>query len=248
MDESALRSALEPLIGGELARDMVRNFLSMRRDLATKTLERSSPGKFVETFVQVLQYMATGAYDQKPAVDDYLASRAESAAAVPDGLRICGARIARSIYTLRNKRSIAHKNEVDPNTFDLKFVHEGAAWIMAELIRTMTGLTMQQAGALIDLVQTPVDFLVEEIDGTRLVHANLPIHGEILVLLHSQHPKSVPVKDILDSLRARSSGSVRNKLSEMRYGKLINGDLKSGYRLTISGHAAAVAEIRTLAA
>ena len=52
---------------------------------------------------------------------------------------------------------------------------------------------MQQAGELIDLVQAPVGTLVEEIDGTRIVHADLPIEGEILVLLHSQHPKPVPV-------------------------------------------------------
>jgi hypothetical protein len=246
MDEARLNRALEPLVGSDLAQPLAVNFVNIRRDLATRTLERSSPGKFVETFVQSLQYIATGKYDVKPDVDVYLSQKVENATQLPEGLRICGARIARAMYSLRNKRSIAHKNEIDPNTFDLAFVHEGAAWIMAELFRIASGLTMQQAGELVDLVQAPVGTLVEEIDGIRLVHADLTIEGEILVLLHSQYPQPVPVKAIEDSLKARSVKSVRNRLGEMKLNKLIHGDITKGYRLTHAGHAGAVAEIKAL--
>jgi hypothetical protein len=248
MDKARLFHALQPLVGSDLARDLALNFVNIRSDLATKTLERSSPGKFVETFVQRLQYIATGRYDVKAEVDDYLSKQAENAASLPEGLRICAARVARSIYTLRNKRSIAHKNEVDPNTFDLAFVYQGAAWIVAELIRTASGLTMQQAGELIDLVQAPVGSLVEEIDGIRLVHAALSVRGEILVLLHSQYPQVMPLTSVLISMKARSAGSVKNRLGKMRTEKLVHGDAKSGYRLTQAGHAAAVAEVESLVA
>ena len=100
--------------------------------LLNKALERASPGKFVETFVQCLQHMATGTYEPKPDVEDYLLKRVENVSALPEGLRICAARIARSVYTLRNKRNIAHKNEVDPNTVDLAFAHQATAWILAD--------------------------------------------------------------------------------------------------------------------
>jgi hypothetical protein len=246
MDKARLAHALQPLVGGDLAQHLAEHFVNIRRDLATRTLERSSPGKFVETFVQCLQHIATGKYDGKPDVDGYLSQKVENATQLPEGLRICGARIARAMYALRNKRSIAHKNEIDPNTFDLAFVHEGAAWIMAELFRMASGLTMQEAGELIDLVQAPVGTLVEEIDGTRLVHADLTIEGEILVLLHSQHPQPVPVKNIEESLKARSTKSVRNRLGEMKLNKLIHGDAAKGFRLTNAGHAGAVAEIKAL--
>jgi len=248
MDEVRLTTALTPLLGADLAHHLTSNFVNIRRDLATRTLERSSPGKFVETFVQCLQHIATGKHDIKPDVDVYLFQKVENVTQLPEGLRICGARIARSVYALRNKRSIAHKNEIDPNTIDLAFVNQGAAWIMAELFRMASALTMQQAGELIDLVQSPVGTLVEEIDGTHLVHADLSIEGEILVLLHSQYPQHVPVKNIETSLKARSPKSVRNRLGEMKFHKLIHGDAASGYRLTTAGHAGAVAEIKTLTA
>jgi hypothetical protein len=197
----------------------------------------------VETFVQCLQWIATGTYEVKADVDAYL-KKVENEMPLPEGLRLCAPRIARSIYTLRNKRNIAHKNEIDPNTADLAYIHQGAAWIMAELIRSASGVTMEEAGALIELVQMPVGALVEEIDGTRLVHADLSIPGEILILLHSHYPARVPVADILSSMSARSTGGVRNQLGRLRTEKLLHGDAKIGYRLTQQGHTAAVREIK----
>jgi hypothetical protein len=246
MDEARLAHALVGMLGERLARELACDFVKIRRDYATKTLERASPGKFVETFVQCLQQISTGKYDPKPSVDSYLNTKVENAPALPDGLRFCGGRIARSIYTLRNKRNIAHKGEVDPNTSDLAFVHQAAAWIMAEMIRCASGITMTEAGALIELVQAPVGTLVEEIDGVRLVHADASVRTEILILLHSHYPDRVAVTDILKTMSGRSAGSVKNRLGELRADKQIFGDAKTGYRLTSPGYTTVVAEIQRL--
>jgi hypothetical protein len=244
VDERRLSEALADYLGNTLSADLVGDFVKLRHDCSTGTLERASPGKFVETFVQCLQQLATGTHDAKPDVDAYLSKKVENETQLPEGLRICSARLARSIYTFRNKRNIAHKNPVDPNRFDLALAHHGAAWIMAELLRNATAITMHEAGALIELVQAPVGTLVEEIDGVRLVHANTSVRGEILILLHSHFPERVPVSSILATMSARSAGSVQNRLGELRTAKLLHGDGKAGYRLTQAGHQAAVAEIR----
>jgi hypothetical protein len=246
MNEDRLVDALTGLVGAKLASEITTDFLKIRSDYSTKTLERSSSGKFVETFAQCLQQLANGTYATKPDVDAYLNNKVEHESTLPEGLRICAARIARSIYTMRNKRNIAHKNEVDPNTFDLAYIHQAAAWIMAELVRCASSLTMEKAGTLIDMVQAPVGTLVEEIEGTRLVHAKVPVKTEILILLHSHFPERVDVDNILKSMSARSELSVRNRLGEMRTQKLLYGDSGNGYRLTQAGHAAAVEEINRL--
>lgn len=246
MDDARLSRALDGLLGPSLAGTLIADFIKIRQDLATTILERASCGKFVETFVQCLQHIATGAHESKPDVDAYLNKRVENETALPDDLRICAARIARSIYTLRNKRNIAHKNAVDPNSYDLSFVHEGAAWVMAELLRNASGITMQEAGAMIELVQAPVGTLVEEIDGIRLVHADVSVRGEVLILLHSHYPERIAAKTILESIARRSAESVRNRLGELRAAKLVHGDGKIGYRLTQAGYAAAVEKIQRL--
>ncbi|GHD49879.1 hypothetical protein GCM10017083_22760 [Thalassobaculum fulvum] len=243
MNETRLANALASLLGTTLAADLSASLVKIRHDCATQNLERATAGKFVETFVQCLQYIDSGKYDAKPTVDEYLSRKVEGTA-LSEGLRICAARVARAIYTFRNKKNIAHKNDVDTNTHDLVFTHEAAAWITAELLRHATGVSMQEAGALIKLVQAPVGTLVEEIDGTRIVHADVPVRVELLILLHSHYPDVVPVGDVIKSLSRRSSSSVRNRLRDLHAEKLTHGDVKSGYRLTQAGHAAAIKEIK----
>ena len=125
-------------------------------------------------------------------------------------------------------------------------MHQGAAWIIAELIRCASGITMEEAGALIELVQAPVGTLVEEIDGTRLVHADVSARVEILILLHSHYPDRVAVGDIRKTMYGRSAASVGSRLSELRNKKLIFGDAKTGYRLTTAGYTVSVTEIERL--
>lgn len=245
MHEKRLVTAITGLITERLATSLVSDFLKIRRDYATRTLERASTGKFVETFVQALQHIATGAYDAAPKVDDYLDKKAENTS-LPEGLRICAARIARAMYTLRNKRNVAHKNEVDSNTHDLAFAHQSAAWILAELLRNASGITMEEAGALIALIQAPVGTLVEEIGGTRLVHADVSVREELLILLHSHYPDPVSVNSVLKSLERRGNGTVRNRLRELVAEKLAHGNAKAGYLLTAPGYRAAAALIQKL--
>jgi hypothetical protein len=116
---------------------------------------------------------------------------------------------------------------------------------MAELLRNATGVSMQEAGALIELVQAPAGTLVEEIEGVRLVHADVSVRGEILILLHSHYPEKVPLSDILATMSGRTSSSVKNRLGELRGAKQVYGDAAGGYRLTQEGHKAAVAEIHS---
>lgn len=196
--------------------------------------------------MQSLQWIATGKYDAKPSVDQYL-QKAESETALPDGLRFTGARTARAIYTMRNKRNIAHIGEVDPNAIDLAFTAHGSAWIMSELVRVATGISMDEAGKIIELLQMPVDDMVEDIGDVRLIHGDFQVREELLVLLRSFYPEFVPTLRILKSLERWSEGSVKNKLRDLVETKEAFGDMKSGFRLTKVGYQAALEVIRQAA-
>ena len=64
MTPRELIAELKEYLPVELAEDLVSQFMSIRTDVATETLERAAPGKFVETVVQVLQYLASGTYSK----------------------------------------------------------------------------------------------------------------------------------------------------------------------------------------
>src|SRR5690606_31852928 len=129
-----------------------------------------SPGKFVETLVQTLQFLHRGSFEEHPNVDEVL--RNADNLKLDDGLRICAALLARAMYSLRSKRNIVHKGQVDPNLYDLRFLFAGAKWVMAELVRQCSALSMGEAGRLVYLVQAPVSALGEVLAQRSLVLAD----------------------------------------------------------------------------
>jgi hypothetical protein len=94
----------------------------------------------------------TGTYDAKSRVDEYLRTLESKASSLDDGLRTCAARVGRAMYTLRNKRSVAHKGEVDPNRYDLEFLLHSAQWVLAEPVRSIGGSSIKEAGQLVAVI------------------------------------------------------------------------------------------------
>ena len=245
MDRSRLIQAIEGLVGHVLAEHIVHDFSKLRLDVLTGTLERTSPGKFVESFVDCLCSISEKEYSKRPAIDHYLDQVVVNETNIPEGLRVCGNRVARAIYTLRNKRSIAHRNMIDPNRIDLAFTYHAAGWIMAELIRCSSGSTMEEASNLIGLVTEPIELLVEDFNGQPLVLADVSTRVEILLLLHYKYPEVVYLRQLYIWVRKKQV-TIRSTLHKMRAERLVFGDARKGFKLTSLGRNRAIKEIRAL--
>lgn len=235
MKADDLIAALASACPSTLAEALVKEFMEVRRDVATGTLGRAAPGRLVETFVQILQYLDTSTYEAKPDVDEYLRKLESRPTTLDDGLRICAARVARAMYTLRNKRTIAHIGPIDPNVYDLRLLLHCSQWLIAELLRVASKVSMDEAGRLMEQVHDPVGGLIEDYGDRRLVLADLTAPDEILVLLHRSYPDYVSVLSILKTLDRRKPRSVNNCLRTLWKDKIVDGDAKAGYRLTSRG-------------
>jgi hypothetical protein len=241
VDQTALRSALSTALPSELADDLVAQFLEIRRDVATSTLGRGSPGKFVETVVQVLQALENaGKYEKQPRVDSYLKGIESRTSTLPEGLRICAARLARAMYALRSKRNIAHKAEIDPAVYDLGLLYAGAQWVLTELLALASGVNGDEAARLVSEVQLPVGELVEAIDGRKIVHADMTVVDEALVLLMTEYPEPITVTELTKSMDRRNPGSVRATVSTLWKKKLVHRGADKKIVLTESGLRAAL--------
>lgn len=241
MDEAALRTTLATAMPPELAEDLVAQFLDIRRDVATGTLGRASPGKFVETVVQVLQATENaGKYDAQPKVDSYLKNLESRPSTLPDGLRICAARLARSMHALRSKRNIVHKSQVNPGVYDLRLLYSGAQWVLAELLALASGVKGDHAARLVAEVQLPVGELVEAIDGRRIVHAEMSVRDEALVLLMSSYPEPMTVPELSQSMDRRNPRSVRGAVTALWEEKLVHRQADKRILLTEPGLRAAI--------
>ena len=134
---------------------------------------------------------------------------------------------------------------VEPLRLDLQYLIGGAQWVLAELIRTLSGLPMQQAGALVEQVTAPVGGLVQDFGGRKLVLAKMSIPEEVLVVLHSNHPTAVTLTTLRASMDRRSPKRVQEASRKLWAAKEIEGSAEAGYQLAHNGLARAVAIIQS---
>lgn len=238
MDAKEIIIELSKSIQTSLASDLVKEFLELRKDLQTLTLSRASAGKFIETVVQVFEYLETGSFSTQPSVDAYLKGLEARPTTLNDDIRITLSRIARATYTLRNKRNILHKGQVDTNIYDLKFIYSCAQWVLTEIIRHYITNDIHKAGEIVEFIQLPVNSVIESIDGRKIIHAKLSVKEEILVLLYSYYPERLTELEIGKSLDRRAKNSIYKGLRALWDEKLIHENQKL-FTLTQSGFAKA---------
>ena len=239
MTPAEISAALNKSLPESLSDELVEHFVSIRTDIRTGTVGGSAPGKFVETVVQVLQFMDSGSYETSPKVDQYLKNLESRPSTLSDDLRITLARVSRAMYTLRNKRSIAHKNEIDPNLYDLKILYGSAQWVLSEFVRNSFGVDVAVAGKLVEFIQTPVDRIVEDFGDKRVALLSGTALEEFLILLLHYHPDPVRTSQVHKDMDRRKSPAVSTAIKKAYDGRLIEGSRKSGYVLTAWGFQAA---------
>ena len=116
---------------------------------------------------------------------------------------------------------------------------------MAEMIRTVSGLPMEEAGKLIEAIQAPLGVLVEDFGDRKLVLREMSAREEVLAILHTHYPERIATSVITASVDRRAAKTVRNTVRKLWTERLIEGDQHKGYKLTASGFSAAVDVIRT---
>jgi hypothetical protein len=101
-------------------------------------------------------------------------------------VRIQIPRMVVALYEVRNNRNVGHLGgEVDPSHMDATYVLHASKWIVAELVRVLHQLPVDEASALVEaLVERQVP-LVWMVGGRRRVlDPRMPHADKVLLLLH----------------------------------------------------------------
>lgn len=237
--KTTIKTILSTTLPERLVDDLLGAFEAIQRDVITRRLGGGDPGKFVETYVQILQFLETGVFESPPSVEGYLRPLESRACSLDDGLRVCASRIARSLYTIRSKRNVVHKGEVDMNMIDLRLVHAQARWLLSELLRQVAGSSMAEAGKIIEQLDVPFMDVIEDIGTRRIVTADISIEEEVLALLHSVYPDGMETDALKENMHRRNPKSVENKLRSMWEDRSIEEVRTKTWKLTQPGHRAA---------
>lgn len=184
----------DPLLGEYDS--IVQNYMERRWSPA-----ELSGGKFCEIVYTILQGHAKGTYSAKPAkpanfVD--ACKKLETNSGEPRSFQILIPRLLPALYEIRNNRGVGHVGgDVDPNHMDALAVLSMSNWIMAELVRVLHSVHVDEAQALVDnLVERRVPIVWKGGNMKRVLDPSMPLKDQILVLLASTTGQ-VAVSDLL---------------------------------------------------
>jgi hypothetical protein len=160
-------------------------------------------GRLCEIVLRVLQQELTGGYTALgakllPFDQECLALERLPRTAGPESLRLIMPRAITFLYTLRNKRGFGHEGgDIDANEIDAATAVRLADWCVAELIRALNAIPLEDGQALLDAIASREIPQVWSVGGVKRVLARgLTYREQTVLLLYSDPDAAVPVEDL----------------------------------------------------
>ncbi|MHB1572215.1 MAG: hypothetical protein ACYC0H_23830 [Solirubrobacteraceae bacterium] len=165
--------------------EIVRNFAEGRWEPA-----ELNGGKLCEAAYTVCKGIVDGSLPDRAAKPRNMVAACqalEQSAGGPRSIRIQIPRMLIALYEIRNNRNVGHVGgDVDPNHMDAVCVLQVAKWIVAELIRVIHQLPIDQASELVDaLVERETPLVWKVGDQKRVLDPKMTMKDKALLLLHA---------------------------------------------------------------
>jgi hypothetical protein len=224
MKKSKVLDILENNYNYEISEHVVHSYLDIERKFSLQKWKASEldAGHFVEAVRRVLEFELFGSYtpfsDSLEPFHDGVLSKYEQATGNHDSYRMLIPRTLKAIYNIRNKRGVGHISEVSPNEMDSSFILHSSKWILAELVRLNSSMTISKTKAIVNkIVERSIDLLWKYGDVTRILDTNIVTRDKTLVLLYDDSPKSdSELRSIVEYKNRTNFESILNNLHSRR--------------------------------
>lgn len=140
--------------------------------------------------------------------------------------RVLIPRMLIGLYDIRNNRGVGHAGaEVDPNHMDATVILYTSKWLVAELVRLLHTLTIEEATAIVDgLIEREFAWVWTHGDKRRVLRKGLTWKEQTLLLLLTE-TGDVAETDLLRWLEHPNLPSFRRDvLKQLHRGRLIEYD------------------------
>ncbi len=106
-----------------------------------------------------------------------------------ESFRMLLPRTLKAVYNVRNKRGVAHISDVNPNEMDASFILSSVKWVLAELVRLKSGLSISQTQDLLDaIIERHCPLIWKESGIVAFLRPKMKAKDQILVLLYDCSP------------------------------------------------------------
>ena len=144
-------------------------------------------GHFVEAVRRVIELRLTGSFTPigkgLSAFNDKTLKAYESASG-DQSYRVLLPRVLKSIYNIRNKRGVGHLSGFSPNEMDATLILYSAKWVLAELVRLESGLSIDETQSLVEeIVERRMELVWRDGEIVRVMDPSMKATDQAMVLL-----------------------------------------------------------------
>ncbi len=144
-----------------------------------------------------------------------------------ESFRILIPRVLKSIYNIRNKRWVGHISDISPNEMDSTIIIFSVKWILSEIIRLKSNLTINETQEIIDLiVERKINLIWKHDDFKRVLHTNINTKDKILILLYDDNNQNT--ENIRLSLEYKNKTNFYKILTDLHKNRYLEYNVNKG--------------------
>jgi hypothetical protein len=251
MTAAASGSSLTGVLGvlpPQLRAELVDSFNGIARNYREGRWEPSelNGGKLCEVAYSIIKGHVDGSYPERATKPNNMVDACkalEAATTAPRSIRIQIPRMIVALYEIRNNRNVGHVGgDVDPNHMDAVCVLQMSKWIVAELVRVLHNVDVDEAAELVEALVERETPLIWKVNGVRRVlDASLSMRDKTLLLLHGSHGPLAESDLVTWIEHTNASVYRRDVLRKAHKARLLEYDQASG-TVTISPRGIEVVE------
>jgi hypothetical protein len=190
-------------------------------------------GKLCEIAYSVINGYADGKYPARASKPNNVVGACrslETNTSLPRSVQILIPRLIPALYEVRNNRSVGHVGgEVDPNHMDAALVVQMSKWILAELVRLLHEVPVEEAQDVVEALVERETPLIWKVDGKlRILDTKLSMKEKMLILLHSS-VGAMNESDVVDFIEYSNASVFRRDVLRPAHRTRLESRRRSGY-------------------
>lgn len=226
MTRNSVEQALTVVYPQEIVSSLLTSYENALREFKKNNWQYTGNemGQFIETARRLLEFQLKGKYTpmiiklsnfNEKVLADY-----ENSPSKPEEYRIIIPRILYSMYCLRNKRGMIHKNHIDPNKMDASLLLNNSKWVLAEFFRLVSTKTFEETEEIINGIMCKETSIIWDIgNDLRVLDTKMKNVNKILCLLYFKDGQSE--LSLQKSTEYKNSSDFRKILKKLHTEKLI---------------------------
>lgn len=237
-------SDAEAILLSRYAPELVSALLGAYREIESNYfVEKWKPseldaGHFVEASRRVLEFELFGTFtpvaEEISKFNETAMKRYEGAKG-DDSYRILIPRALHAIYAIRNKRGVGHLGGVSPNEMDATFILYTVKWVLAEIVRLSSGLSIPETQRAVDaIVERHLPALWKHDDFVRVLNPTMTARDQVLVHLYDKDSQTEV--QLREAIEYSNAGRFRKAvLSDLHKRRLIFWNPNGGCLISPTG-------------